>query len=123
MVIAIIGLIAAIVMVSIGNAKAKNRDARRMADMKQISNGLNLYINQTGRYPQPYASITITGSDAFSTNLITSGAMQAVPKDPLNSGSNIYTYTSANGSTFTLGFYLETNTIKGYPQGANTITP
>lgn len=122
-VIAIIGLITAIILISIGNAKSKNRDARRMANMKQISNALNLYINQNRIYPQPYASITITGSDAFSTNLITSGAMQAVPKDPLNSGSYIYTYTSANGSTFTLGFFLETNTIKGYPQGANTITP
>ncbi len=122
-VIAIIGLITAIILVSIGNVKAKNRDARRMANMKQISNALNLYINQTRVYPKPYNNITITGSDAFSTNLITSGAMPAVPKDPLNSGSYIYTYTSTNGLTFTLGFYLETNTIKGYSQGANTITP
>lgn len=115
-VIAIIGLVAAIVLVSIGNVKAKNRDARRMADMKQIATALNLYNNTNNRYP-------IGDINAMTTALVNNGSIPSVPKDPLNSGLYVFTYTSADGLTFTLGFYLETNTIQGYSQGPNTIIP
>ncbi len=115
-VIAIIGLVAAIVLVSIGNIKAKNRDARRIADMKQIANALNLYSNITNRYP-------IGDINAMTTALVNNGSIPSVPKDPLDSGLYVYTYTSVDGLNFTLGFYLETNTIQGYSPGANTIIP
>lgn len=115
-VIAIIGLVAAIVLVSIGNVKTKNRDARRIADMKQIATALNLYNNTHNLYP-------VGDINAMTTALVNEGSILGVPKDPLNSGLYVYTYTSANGLTFTLGFYLETNTIQGYSQGPNTIIP
>jgi len=115
-VVAIIGLLVAIILVSIGNIKAKNRDARRVADMKQISNALNLYNNAHNLYP-PVGDI-----NDMTTALINDGSISGVPKDPLNSGSYVYTYNS-NGINYTLGFCLETNTIQGYSQGCHTIAP
>ena len=51
-VIAIIGLLASIVLVSLNNAMAKVRDARRIADLKQIQLALEMFYDQQGRYPQ-----------------------------------------------------------------------
>src|SRR3989338_154994 len=51
-VIAIIGLLMTIIMVSLGSAKAKSRDARRQADIKNIQLALAVYYNENGMYPK-----------------------------------------------------------------------
>lgn len=50
-VIAIIGLLASIVLVSINSARHKAKNARRQADLKQISTALDLFYQQNGRMP------------------------------------------------------------------------
>ena len=50
-VIAIIGLLASIVLVSLNSARAKARDARRLADLRQLRNALELYIQDKTTYP------------------------------------------------------------------------
>ena len=50
-VVAIIGLLATIVTVSLGSARARARDARRVADMGQIETALNLYYSDNSEYP------------------------------------------------------------------------
>lgn len=50
-VIAIIGLLASTVFTSLGSARAKARDARRMSDMNEIAKALDLYYAQNGSYP------------------------------------------------------------------------
>lgn len=50
-VIAIIGLLASIVLVALGSARVKARDARRIADMHNIVNALELYNATNGHYP------------------------------------------------------------------------
>ena len=47
-VIAIIGLLAAIVLASVNSARVKGRDARRLADLKQISNAAAIADNSLG---------------------------------------------------------------------------
>jgi len=42
-VISIIGLLSSIVLTSVNSARAKARDARRLADLRQIQNALALY--------------------------------------------------------------------------------
>jgi len=119
-VIAIMALLLATAIVSISNTNAKKRDAIRMMNMKEIFKALSLYINQTQKYP--IYTGTITGSDTMSVALQNAGTISKVPTDPLASYN--YTYTSSGGTTFALGFCLETNTIKGYSQGCgNTISP
>jgi len=50
-VISIIGLLASTVFASVNSARAKARDARRLADVKQIGLALELYYDATGSYP------------------------------------------------------------------------
>lgn len=122
-VVAIIGLASAFVMASFTSARAKNRDAKRMADMREIQKALALYQIDNNIFPTSVAPTTLTGADAISTQLRDGGHISVVPKDP-NHPTTVYTYQSANGSTFTLSFCLETSDIKNYVQGCgNNISP
>ncbi|MAG44424.1 hypothetical protein CL633_00870 [bacterium] len=49
-VIAIIGLLATVVMVSVGSVRAKARDARRVSDMLAMQEALSLYYLDNGRF-------------------------------------------------------------------------
>ena len=51
LVIAIIGLLSSIVLVSLQGARASARDAIRLSDMRQIQLALELYYDSYGRYP------------------------------------------------------------------------
>ena len=55
-VIAIIGILASIVLVSLGSAREKARNARRESDMRQISLAMEMYYDDGQNY---YTSATI----------------------------------------------------------------
>ncbi|MEK9195610.1 MAG: prepilin-type N-terminal cleavage/methylation domain-containing protein [Patescibacteria group bacterium] len=50
-VISIIGLLATTMVASVNSARGKARDARRLADIKQIGLALELYYDANGTYP------------------------------------------------------------------------
>jgi prepilin-type N-terminal cleavage/methylation domain-containing protein len=50
-VIAVISVLAAIVLASLSNARAKSRDAIRLSDVRQIQTALELYKLDHGQYP------------------------------------------------------------------------
>ncbi|MEA3449798.1 MAG: type II secretion system protein [Patescibacteria group bacterium] len=50
-VIAIIGLLSTLAVVSLNNARQKARDAKRVADVRQIQTALELYFNEHNAYP------------------------------------------------------------------------
>lgn len=79
-VIAIIGILASIVLASLNSARIKSRDARRVADIKQIQLALELYFDANRSYP--------TGTAALATG----GFMPTIPTDP--AGSAAYGYQS-----------------------------
>ncbi len=57
-VIAIVGLLSSVVVVGLGGAREKARDARRIADIRQIQNALEVeYLNATG-YKGTLAELT-----------------------------------------------------------------
>ena len=72
-VIAIIGILASIVLASLNSARAKSRDARRLADINAIEKALTLYYNDHQAYPVSVSTTTITGVDALSTTLSSAG--------------------------------------------------
>jgi prepilin-type N-terminal cleavage/methylation domain-containing protein len=78
-VIAIIGLLMTIIMVSLGNAKAKSRDARRVADIKNIQLALASYYNDYGTYPR---NIYSTSASAAPGNGLAPAYLPVVPIDP-----------------------------------------
>ena len=96
-VIAIIGILSSIVLASLNTARKKGRDARRIADMKQMQLALELYYDANQTYIVTAAG-GITGA-GFATGLnalVTNNFISVIPTDPSNSGSQVYTYASAN---------------------------
>lgn len=70
-VIAIIGILASIVLVSLGGARSKARDARRQSDIRQIGTAMEMYYSDGEAY---YASAAVP--TAVGTYL------SSVPTDP-----------------------------------------
>ena len=98
-VIAIIGILAGIVLVSLGSARAKARDAKRVEEMHSILLAINLYYDQYGCLPVTsgsscagagsYSEASASGWDyssqgGFMTFLKTAGFISNVPVDPIN---------------------------------------
>ncbi len=55
-VVSIISLLASVVLASVNSARSKGRDARRLEDLQQIRNALELYANDhNGSYPDLYS--------------------------------------------------------------------
>lgn len=106
-VIAIIGILSSIVLASLNGARQKGRDARRIADIKQIQLALELYYSANGYYPS-----VITG-----TTLTSPGYITTLPTDPSSTQGNTINYTyapltaTASGtlcSSYHLGSDMET---------------
>jgi len=70
-VIAIIGILASIVLVSLGSAREKARDAKRQSDIRQISLAMEMYYNDGQAY-------VATGTSPGSI----SSYLNPVPTDP-----------------------------------------
>ena len=64
-VIAIIGLLATIAVVSLNQARIKGYDAKRTADIKQISTAMQMYLQDNGTYPDPGALLCAGGSSQW----------------------------------------------------------
>ena len=52
-VIAIIGVLASVVLVGLGPSQRQGRDARRLSDLRQVQNALELYFTRCGFFPDP----------------------------------------------------------------------
>ncbi len=133
-VIAIIAILASIALISLAPAQRAGRDARRIADLRQVQSILQLYYNKCGYYPGPGAAPGTTCpdvNDATATNhvpaatpswnettgladvlaetgIITSAAQ--LPNDPIASPSRGYSYArNADGTSYALAAQLETD--------------
>ncbi len=111
-VIAIIGMLSSIVFASLNTARQKGRDAKRIAEFKEVSKALALYFDKYNKYPNetPVTTNQWTGNfESMAQQLITEGFLGAIPKDPLSSGSYMYNYYNYGGTTGGLLItYLET---------------
>ncbi len=116
-VIAIIGLLANMAMVGINNARKKSRDATRVANIKTIRDGLEMYFSDNGSYPaNPTGTNNLgeTGATTLSAGAgwadSTSGSIfiGKVPDDPKDYN---YIYHQVNsGSSYVIDFGLEAGT-------------
>lgn len=76
-VVAIIGILASIVLVNVRGFRAKGQDARRIADIRTIQNGLELYYSSEGKYP----TVTVFCADPIDMKFADVG-VNVLPKDP-----------------------------------------
>ena len=101
-VIAIIGVLASIIVASLGSAKSNSRDAKRIADTKNIQIALSLYYNDNLQYPPLVLSTLLTG-----------GYLSSIPKDPDGSsyhyvalGTNTQGKCTGSGSSPAVKYHL-----------------
>ncbi|MDO8555019.1 MAG: type II secretion system protein [bacterium] len=126
-VIAIIGLLSSIVFASLNSARKKARDARRIADLRQIQLALNMFYDEYGFYPAERNQASCGGWGNRSSSAatacggnkwLTSDAnfdkyMPIVPVDPINNlwyaedASYAYTYTGGSSIDYDLRAFLE----------------
>lgn len=129
-VIAIIGILSTLAVVSLNNAREKSRDAKRVADVKQVQTALELYFADNNGYPAGSALVLGSANGAalsgagFSATGSASGTtyMGQVPVNPAPGGSD-YVYNQASaGVSYTLQFTLEGAT-GGLILGPHTASP
>ncbi len=107
-VVAIIGLLSSVVLVSLNSARKKARNAKRVADMRQIQSALELYYSDNNSYPNNGLTWADECADGGS---LTPGAvipglvptyMAKFPSDPLmnkSASTSCYVYAS-NGTDY-----------------------
>ncbi|OGE78208.1 MAG: hypothetical protein A2751_03565 [Candidatus Doudnabacteria bacterium RIFCSPHIGHO2_01_FULL_46_14] len=66
-VISVIGLLASVILISLNSARAKARDAKRIADIRQIQKALELYYDQNNEYPRYDGGGIVTCGGAWAT--------------------------------------------------------
>ncbi|MCX6792967.1 MAG: prepilin-type N-terminal cleavage/methylation domain-containing protein [Candidatus Falkowbacteria bacterium] len=119
-VIAIIGVLSTMAIIALGNARAKARDSKRVADIKQISTALELYYADSNSYPT-----LITPGNSLTSPDGTKVYMASVPNNPTprndsGCGNNNYTYASTSDNTnYSLNFCLGNN-VASTPAGINS---
>jgi prepilin-type N-terminal cleavage/methylation domain-containing protein len=120
-VIAVIGILASVILVGLSGARARGRDAKRIQDLRQIQNGLELYFSANGSYPASGALYTALPQ----ANL----GISNLPLDPQN--GNQYGYC-LSGNRYVVGANLEQSNAEAYrstvssypcaPSGVGTCT-
>jgi len=135
-VVAIIGLLAAIAVIALNNARARARDAKRLADIRQIQTALEMYFLDQNHYPNYDGSSGIGGKYLCSTEAgfedtacSETTYMAKVPSNPSpqNDGdctSTDYTYAVAvdYNTTYEIRYCLGQPT-GGISAGVHVATP
>ncbi len=138
-VIAIIGLLASVVLLALNSARAKSRDAKRLADIRQLASAFELYFNDINSYPTNNANVALSAATPLGKPAITPNFIGILPTEPTpadgscsgagGQGTNQYyflknSYGAADmlTSTYSITFCLGAQT-GGYSAGAHTLTP
>lgn len=105
---AIIGILASMVLVSLGSARVKARDTRRIMDLRQVTLGLEFYLDRYRHYPPISGATTaeqrwqklrecLEAQPICADNEDSFQIMPAVPQDP--TGVNSYDYAPDDNQT------------------------
>ncbi len=96
-VIGIIALLASTVVIGLGSARSKARDQRRLEDLKQIQNYMEIeYYTPTKGYPPPSEFLSLTSNGTL-------------PHDP-QGGDPYYYCQRPDGQAYVVGALLENAT-------------
>ncbi|MDB4940304.1 MAG: gspG [Candidatus Doudnabacteria bacterium] len=127
-VIAIIGLLAGVVLLALNIARVKARDAKRLADVHQISTAMEEYNNEWGGYPNADTDLSPSYIGALPTAPMPADGSCSDPQ-------NTYTYANGGSSflspkdnttnvfpTFTYTFCLG-QSVENFASGLHTLSP
>ena len=107
-VVAIIGILAAIAIPLFNNIQQRARIAKANADVRSMASAVSMYAAHMGAIPSALALVTASSSNAQGQ---TSGAfLAAIPTAP--SGWGAYGYSTAADGTFTISASGDSTTAK-----------
>ena len=97
LVIVIIGILSAVTLsvINIPGIRAKTRDSQRIADLKKIQTGLELYFADRRSYPSS------TSWRVMNSSVLPSDYLENIPKDP---NGNTTVFSSCNTSSFAYSY-------------------
>lgn len=114
-VVAIISILSSVVLIGLGPTQRIGRDARRLADLRQVQTGLGLYFNKCGYYPgvaqpnnPPCAEFQVISGWASLKSAIQGSnvIVETLPNDP-TAGKNYFYGVASDGSGYVIGAILE----------------
>ena len=108
-VIAIIGILATLAIVSLSTARSSSRDAKRLADLKQLQTALEVYYNDYGSYPTLLSDLS---SSSLPIKYLETIPTSPTPADgDCTATSNSYIYnTSYDKSSYSIHTCIGANT-------------
>ena len=135
-VVAIIAILASVVLVGLEPTQQAGRDARRVSDLTEVQNGLELFYNACGYYPgRSWGNVGCatgyadpSGGGSAAAGALAYSAMDKVlgwasgdlngsfslglgitslPQDPTNHGNYQYEYSTQVEDSYTLGAQFE----------------
>lgn len=133
-VIAIIGILSAIILATFSTAKSQSRDTKRVSDLAQIQLALAGYFDRCGQYPAPvnYANSQIHENEGIINNSmltetsascpsgITLGTfIESIPLPPNSSSGEVYIYYTDQASD---DYFLQT-TLENSNTASNNSLP
>ncbi len=107
-VIAIIGMLATLAVVSLTSAQQRARDTKRVADIKALQTAMELNWNENAQYPA-----LVAGTDTWAT--LSAGLtdfISALPVDPDHADGSTYTYLVNMTATDTQQQYYVAATLE-----------
>ena len=143
-VVAIIGIIGTLAVLAVNSARSKQRDATRLANVRQLQSALEDYFNETNQYPtgelMPLGDSSISrclGTTGFHGDCSTDSAtiIRSVPNTYEaglsgivtcgNPARNAFCYTQMkNGTSYVIHFELENGLSNvGLGVGVNCAIP
>src|SRR6056297_1325722 len=115
-VVAIMGLLAALAVISLNNARQRARDARRISDVKQVQTALELYYLDNQEYPDSTGDIIegkcISSSGGLAESCSGTVYMRLTPSNPQPRGDGDcpdtqYVYTGDVDAGDTVSYPIE----------------
>lgn len=100
-------------------SRTGSRDAKRIADVRQLASALELSFNDNGKYPGRLEDVTTASPVVYLSMLPTASTP---PDGNCTDAENAYAYTLVNPSEYKLTFCLG-NATSGYSPGVHTLSP
>ena len=106
-VISIIGVLATFVLNSLGDARSRARDAKRISELKQLEVALALYYADNGSYPVRITSgCAVSAWETPLASLVSGDYISELPTDPIDDEASLLCYNYYGGPTAS-GWYCD----------------
>ena len=111
-VVAIVGILAAIAIPLFNNVQGRARVAKAQADLRSLASAVSVYASHYGTIPTALGQMTLSGTN--NQGQTAGPVIAAIPTTPAGwTPSNaIYTYVTGIGDTFTISATGDATTVK-----------